>query len=138
MNKLFICLFLWAGPALAAAGEWKCGLKEIQAGSKKEQSSGYCVREKPYQILSEDCVRGKCELLRRIKNAADADFEIKSSAQGNPGFRLCRKLGGEPRVIEFRQGAQWKPFNECRFGEDDSFANVDFLLYLAKIQRPWL
>jgi hypothetical protein len=144
LNKRISILVMMVFASFAQAapsdkGAWQCGSNELRSGSaNKAERASYCLRDKPYQLLSENCLGGKCELLSRVQKAKDADFETADATVGNPGFRLCRKLGGEPRVIEFRKEGSWKPFNECRFAKDKSFANVDFLLYLAKHQRPWL
>lgn len=136
MSKLiFTLMMLYASSALAADA-WKCGEKELRYGGKAKAGGTYCFRAEPYQLLSENCVDGKCVLLEKIRAAKDEAFDNPASTTGNPGFQICRNLGGEPRPVEFKRDGKWLPFNECRFAEDKSFANVDFLLYVAMGERP--
>lgn len=116
----------------AKPGEWKCEKGQLRFGGTGAEDSSYCYRPEPNQLLSKNCHSGKCELIDRIRKADDKVFREEVSPVGNPEFRLCRKLGGTPRVLEFRAEGKWKSFNECRFAGDNSFANVDFLYYMGK------
>ncbi|AFY00794.1 hypothetical protein Bdt_1094 [Bdellovibrio bacteriovorus str. Tiberius] len=54
-------------------------------------------------------------------------FEQFLSDTGKPSFKLCRKLGGKPELLDFQAATKTYKLDRCLF-KDASFVDTDTLL----------
>lgn len=114
---------------IAFANQLECGRIEIKKTLNKDIQTvraQACTNKDRTLLISENCRNRKCEAL-----SFDPLLISKkdlASQLGKPGFKLCRKLSGEPSLIEFKIKNKWYALDECRFAADNSFVNTGELL----------
>jgi hypothetical protein len=136
MRFLVFFLFLAAQAAPAGAGGlWpeelvcKTGgkIKYIYKGVAKTEAAAYCYSADHSYLVSPGCRLGKecaalAGTLRQIPDSA------LSGSLGSPGFKLCRRAGGDPQLLEYFDGEKWWAADRCLFTRDGSFVDTGILV----------
>ncbi len=94
------------------------------AETKVVEAQTYCFNEDRTELYSKDCQDRKC-------TAFNVDIEVKTAdildQKSNPGFNLCRKLGGKPELLEFEASKEWFALDRCVF-KDGSYVSTGELV----------
>lgn len=97
--------------------------KGTDLDSTRLRAADLCVSQKPFGIHSRACEHPKsCPLLQ----AASGVTATARGAVGNPGYRLCRELGGEAHLFRLRLDGRWENHTVC-VGQDGGFVDLDRL-----------
>lgn len=107
-------------------GRFKCmqegKVRHIENGKTKEYGSAYCINHFEYEILNYQCVLNKnCEAYNAYYSANQ--LPRTQGERGNPYHRKCYVIGGQPKLIEYFDGEDWKEGGICVFS-DESFISV--------------
>ena len=108
----------------------------VDANSKLEIISAVtCSKEKDVSLVSRSCVIGICQLKARAINLVRNDpfiaRELLKGGRGNPGYTLCRRLGGSPHYVDastFVSAILASGIGVCVLGADNSFSDIGTLL----------
>lgn len=127
-------LLLIPGLAPAAPALWPAQLscqangkiKYIYKGEEKMEVAGYCFSADHSYLLSPGCQNQPCAALSgSLPKIPDSDL---AGSLGSPGFKLCRKVGGEPQLLEYFDGEKWWSADRCLFARDGSFVDTGILV----------
>lgn len=121
----FVMAFFYFQAAYSA--ELICSKGEITS-SKFEittvQKTEYCVNADKTVITSKDCAKLNCAIFNKVKL-------LKSKPSfysfGNPGFKICREIGGHPELIQFTSNAKTFKLDRCTLG-NGSFVSSGLLI----------
>lgn len=119
-------ILLLAAQAFAADLTCQTGTLRMPYDGKTKalESQNYCYNEDRTELFSKDCQNRKCM-------AFTIDSEVKMSdimnQHSNPGFNLCRKLGGKPELLEFEANKDWFSLDRCVF-KDGSYVSTGELV----------
>lgn len=122
MSKLyFLTAFLSFG---VFASEFKCTkgtISQIADSKEVKETSHFCYNRDHTRLVSHGCQKFEC-----VPNKSVGKFSDYYSEIGTPGFKICRKLGGEPEIIEFFVDGKSYSLDRCLFKEE--YVNVGFLI----------
>ncbi|WP_413578132.1 hypothetical protein ACLVWU_06275 [Bdellovibrio sp. HCB290] len=129
-----LILFLTA-PIFAASLTCQTGSFRMpyDGATKVVKAQTYCFNEDRTELYSKDCQSRKCSAFNLEIQVKMADLLNESS---NPGFNLCRKLGGKPELLQFEASAEWFALDRFNF-KDGAFVSTGELMrhYLHKPNR---
>ena len=127
MRKTIVFVGLITFTLSLFGGECKNGaIKFYNDGVPKIEMLPICFKKIGNQnaLISEKCLMGSCLATQQQK--APIVF-TKYSMQGNPSFRLCKAVGGNPQLIEYKtEDIGFTSYNRCLF-PDGSFVQTDYL-----------
>ena len=95
-------------------------------GKYKTYKSRYCTNAQRTTLISSACRTKKCNALRKFPLVIDRDSLY--SEFGNPGFKLCQKLGGKAEILEFFFDKRWYKLDRCLFSSDGSYVDTGTLM----------
>lgn len=134
MQTKVLLILLFSLPAYSAE---KCEQGEVRYIHNKKsisQKLKFCVEEtnRGSFVLSDSCSGKACKLLENPA-ARPVDLTSYKGTVGSPGFKVCRELGGQPQIFEykFNSAEDWTKDSRCIFSEKD-FVSNDVLLTLWK------
>lgn len=109
-----------------AADKVKCfsqgKIKVIKNNKSKIVKKSFCINQYHHRVISYSCVENKkCEALTKYKGKGG--LLVQHGSVGTPLDRKCFYLKGNPKLIEYFDGKEWKPDNLCFFS-DNSFISV--------------
>ena len=72
-------------------------------GKMRVEAAKYCVDSSKTRLFSIDCKKCRME---------DHDFDFIDLSDlmgtvGSPGFKLCRRVGGQPQIVSFLFNGKW-------------------------------
>ena len=113
-------------------------IRTVMNGSTSIEASAYCLGSDSSLAYSKNCASpAKCAALSTpLPPEKDLRLERLSVELGNPGFQLCRIIGGNPTMIDYQdpKGA-WRSSSRCQFASDQSFCSIDQLWDRFKASR---
>lgn len=134
LSKIIVFLFFLL-PSLVGANSCYTGSFRLrEAKGYKVHRQRYCTNLNRNSLISFNCRRKECKAYQSFR-----PIEMKKllSPFGKPGFKLCRELGGEPKLVEFFVDKKWYKLDRCLFKQDDSFVDTDTLMaeYLKRRKK---
>lgn len=131
MQSKIIFLLMLTSFRIDAAEVCKSG--EIRyMHNKKYVSNVQSFCHEGNQIYSLSCKGKNCDFLQAPEKRP-VDISSTNPTVGSPGFKVCRALGGQPQIFEYRFSDQkdWTEDSRCIFGKDE-FVSNDMILGLWK------
>ncbi|MNJ94881.1 hypothetical protein D3C87_125840 [compost metagenome] len=116
-----------ASPIICTQGK----VTKVEFGIVKNEALEFCTNSDKNVFLSKSCRDKKCTAFQKNKKYALSEV---MSPMGNPGFKMCRLLGGEPEIIEFYVKKVPYKLDRCFFKNGD-FADTSSLMEFH-LQRP--
>lgn len=110
------------------AGGLTCQTGEIrfyEFQKQRTEKADYCFNQDHTELRSKNCQSGTCAALTA---KILPEVKLEGASVGNPSFVLCRKLGGDPKIIEFQTQGTWHQLDRCYFEKDKSFVDGGSLL----------
>jgi hypothetical protein len=118
---LFLTASVFASDLTCQKGDFRM---PYDGSTKVISSQNYCYNKDRTELYSKDCQNHKCA-------AFNVDIKVTSSGimdeNSNPGFNLCRQLGGKPELLEFEASKEWFSLDRCLF-KDGSYVNTSELI----------
>jgi hypothetical protein len=127
LNKvIFITLFTFFFFINSHANECMAGrVKYFEFGESKTYRSNFCTNLKRNTFISKSCLNGGCDALEVNYQVPESNLY---SEVGKPGFKLCRILGGQPKILKFEVDGAWFKLDRCFFKSDRSFVDTGSLM----------
>ena len=129
MLHLFSKIILMAGFWTHADEPLRCEkgqIRSVTAGKAEVTDVTFCYdKATKSQLFSPNCRSKKCVAFEYPEGLRFKDFV---GPTGSPGFKVCRKVGGVPRIVEFSVSGKWYKLDQCNF-QDGSFVNSDYLAH---------
>jgi len=127
--SMLLCSYALAETEQCVSGQ----IRSLEFGKLIYEKSSYCFNSQHNELISKNCFKSTCVATQSIK---PFDIVKLNSVTGNPGFKLCRVLGGQPRIIEFSDDTNWFKLDQCTFNEDHSFVDTGTLTFLVRKKTP--
>lgn len=126
-------IFLLIVSSFQVGAEEVCKNGEIRYMHNQKYVSNvqrFCMEKN--KVYSLGCKGNKCDFLQSPEKRP-VDISQSNSTLGSPGFKVCRALGGQPQIFEYRFSDQkdWTEDSRCIFGKDE-FVSNDMILGLWK------
>ena len=133
--KMVFIVFSILLSGFASASNLECRRAKIRFWKESksvETLFDYCSDSKGTRLVSYNCTQEhNCEILAAIRSKSGL-IDVDITTVGNPGFNICYKIGGKPKIVEFQLNNQWVKLDWCFFERDQSFINTGYLFRLMK------
>lgn len=101
-------------------------IRSVTSGKVTVTDFKYCYdKATKSQLFSPNCRSKKCVAFDYPEELRFKEF---IGPTGSPGFKVCRKVGGIPQIVEFSVSGKWYKLDQCVF-QDGSFVNSDYLAH---------
>ena len=122
LNNIFLVAILASGAEKFSCSEGtitKTAFEKISS-----ESAGICYNNDKTALVSKNCLERKCSVFQNPARYSISEF---MGDIGKPGFKLCRKIGGKPELIEFSIEKKFYKLDRCLF-PDGNFSDTSLLL----------
>jgi hypothetical protein len=132
MVMLWLAAGAWGGVKVQPFPEQLICLKSgqlrfIDQGLQSTKVADFCFSEDRSYFLSSSCQRNQ-DCLALSTDLSEIKKPALAGKVGSPGFKLCRRAGGTPELLEFYDGKKWWSMDRCLFTEDSSYVDTGILL----------
>jgi hypothetical protein len=120
LSSLLILSFIYASDLTCSIGK----ITQRTFGKVYSESKEICYNQDKNILVSRNCENKRC---MAYSSKQRFSFNDLFNEKGKPGFVLCRKLGGDPQLIDFYVNNKPYALDRCTFS-DGGFVDTGHLL----------
>lgn len=136
-SKLLFLIFLISTPLLGDDCFKNLPVKPINGDVSFVSYVIACTNSDKTTLYSIKCKEDYCGhfFRQKLRENSIKDTFLFSSL-GNPGFKICRMIGGSPRIIEFKIDGNWFKLDWCLMDTSELFIDTGLLMkfYLQQLK----